>query len=212
MKDGKNIVIVNKNQNELAFFGKITASTTHEIKNVLAIIQESSGLLEDILDMSESEEFKHKDRFISTLGRIQTQIQRGIGITSNLNHFAHSPDNERSRIDLNDLIKNLSTLAARFARLKKVELIAELTAAPLIVEANSVQLQMDIFNAIEILLNHIEDGTVKLILDKQDEQLKLNLQYDLLTDSQFKCVSTSEEWLEIQSRLLNMGVQIILLT
>jgi hypothetical protein len=31
----------------LQFFGKMTASISHEIKNVLAIINENAGLLED---------------------------------------------------------------------------------------------------------------------------------------------------------------------
>jgi C4-dicarboxylate-specific signal transduction histidine kinase len=212
MKDGKNIVIVNNNQNELAFLGKITASTTHEIKNVLAIIQESSGLLEDILAMSESKDYPHKDRFIDTLNRIQAQIQRGIDITSNLNHFAHSPDNERSDIDFNDLIKNLSMLAARFARLKKVMLITELSDVPLIIETNSVQLQMNIFGAIEIILNHIQDGTIKLIPDKQDTQMILQLYYDLLTEEQFNCITTCKQWQELESRLLDLGIRILLHT
>jgi C4-dicarboxylate-specific signal transduction histidine kinase len=210
MKDGKNTVKVNNNQNELTFFGKITASMTHEIKNVLAIIQESSGLLEDILVMPESENFTHKDRFISTLGRIQTQIQRGIDITSNLNGFAHSPDNAIAQINLNDLIQHLSILTSRFARLKRVELVTELSDSPLIVQANSVQLQMYLFTAFEILLQHIDSGTVKLIPVKHEDQILLHLHYDLLTDDQFNIISTSDQWKVLQSKMVNMGIRIVL--
>jgi hypothetical protein len=32
----------------LQFFGKISASVSHEIKNVLAVIGENAGLLEDL--------------------------------------------------------------------------------------------------------------------------------------------------------------------
>ena len=32
----------------LQFFGEITASNSHEIKNILAIINENAGLLEDL--------------------------------------------------------------------------------------------------------------------------------------------------------------------
>ena len=199
---------INNNFKEMAFFGKITASMTHEIKNVLAIIQESSGLLEDILDMTESKDFKHKDRFLSTLGRIQAQIQRGIGITSNLNHFAHSPDNECSRIDLNELIQQLSILTSRFARLKKVELFTKLNDAPLIVQANSVQLQMHIFNAIEIILQHIENGTLTLSPIIQEEQITLRLHYDLMTEDQYNKISTSEAWIAFQNNLSHMGIRI----
>lgn len=197
---------VNNTQKELVFFGKITASTTHEIKNVLAIIQQSSGLLEDFLDMPDSDDFKHKDRFISTLDRIQTQIQRGIGITSNLNHFAHSPDNEKSHIDLNELIQQLSLLASRFAKLKKVSLSTKLNEIPLNVYANPVHLQMHIFNAIEIVLQHIEDGTLTLSL-AQDKQIKLHLHHDLMTEDQLNDILSSEEWVLVQKDLCRMGIE-----
>jgi len=210
MKDGKNIVKANNNQNALAFFGKITASMTHEIKNVLAIIQESSGLMEDILTMSDNTDLKNKERFIATLDRIQAQIQRGINITSNLNRFAHSPDNVQERIDINDLIQQLSILVSRFAHLKKVELITELDNSPFIIQANSVQLQMLIFNAIEIVLKHIENGTLKLISIHANEQLKLHICYDLMTDDQFNCISACEEWSLIQKRLLEIGIQLLI--
>ena len=32
---------------QVAFFGRMTAGITHEMKNVLAIIKESSGLMQD---------------------------------------------------------------------------------------------------------------------------------------------------------------------
>jgi hypothetical protein len=37
----------------LQFYGKITASVSHEIKNVLAIINENAGLLEDFTFMAD---------------------------------------------------------------------------------------------------------------------------------------------------------------
>ena len=41
-----------KAMDEIAFFGKVTASITHEIQNVLSIIKESSGLIDDVLSFS----------------------------------------------------------------------------------------------------------------------------------------------------------------
>jgi len=210
MKDGKNIVIAINNQNVLAFFGKITASMTHEIKNVLAIIQETSGLIEDIVNMSDTADLKNKERFISSLERIQAQIQRGIHITSNLNRFAHSPDNEQEQIDLNDLIQQLSSLVTRFAHLKKVKLMTVPADSPLMIQANSVHLQMLIFNAIEIVLQHIESGTLTLIPIQENEQLKMHINYDLMTDEQFNCISGCEAWSAIQKNLLGIGIHIVL--
>ena len=37
----------------LQFFGRISASISHELKNVLAIINENAGLLEDLTSMAD---------------------------------------------------------------------------------------------------------------------------------------------------------------
>jgi hypothetical protein len=45
---------VNSEENrKAAFMGRITAGVTHEMKNVLAIIKESAGLMEDFLKISQ---------------------------------------------------------------------------------------------------------------------------------------------------------------
>ncbi|NNG12708.1 MAG: sensor histidine kinase, partial [Halobacteria archaeon] len=38
---------------ELRYFGKVTASISHELKNVLAILNEHTGLLQDLTAMAE---------------------------------------------------------------------------------------------------------------------------------------------------------------
>ena len=41
-----------KNNDDLAFFGKVNASISHELKNILAIISEAAGLLQDLTEMA----------------------------------------------------------------------------------------------------------------------------------------------------------------
>jgi hypothetical protein len=62
---------------EMAFLGKITASMTHEISNTLAIIQESAGLLSDLINLSKEGSFPHKEKFQRVLGNINDQVRRG---------------------------------------------------------------------------------------------------------------------------------------
>ena len=137
---------------EVAFFGKITAGITHEIKNVLAIIHESSGLMEDILGVTEDGTFPHKDKFIKSVNRIHGQIQRGIDITSRLNRFAHNPDHCPASLDLNEIAEQMVLLASRFARLKNVVLESSPSDPPLIIKSDPVSLEMALFESIEILL------------------------------------------------------------
>jgi C4-dicarboxylate-specific signal transduction histidine kinase len=143
---------------EILFFGKITAGITHEIKNVLAIIQESSGLMEDILAITPDETFPRKDKFQTSLKRIFGQIDRGVDITTRLNKFAHSPDQSPADVDLNEVSEQMVLLASRFARLKNVVLEADPHDAPMIINTHPVALEMALFESIEILLNAISPG------------------------------------------------------
>ncbi len=59
---------------QLTFSGKITASITHELQNVLAIIQESCGLMEDFILLSEDSSDSLKEKLASSLGTIYRQL------------------------------------------------------------------------------------------------------------------------------------------
>ena len=137
---------------EIAFFGKITAGITHELKNVLAIIRESSGLMGDIISISPEAVVKHQEKIQNSIVRIKEQIERGVNITDRLNRFAHSTDEIIVKIDLLETIEQLVTLAQRFARLKHVVLKTlrpnqESPAVTLV--TRHVQLLMALFASLE---------------------------------------------------------------
>ena len=65
-------------QRERAFFGQATASATHEINNVLAIINEYAGLLGDLAAGAEAGRPLDPARLTKTAGSILRQIKRGV--------------------------------------------------------------------------------------------------------------------------------------
>ena len=75
----------------LQFFGKISASISHEIKNVLAIINENAGLLEDFTLMAEKGRPIDMERFKTVAGKIRGQVGRADGIVKNFNRFNPHP-------------------------------------------------------------------------------------------------------------------------
>ncbi len=79
------------NQRETAFMGRVTAGVTHELKNVLAIIKESAGLIEDILALNKDLAGPHQEKVVRVLSNIRQQVDRGVDLSSRLNAFAHSP-------------------------------------------------------------------------------------------------------------------------
>ena len=102
----------------LEFFGRMCASISHDIKNVLAVVNENAGLLEDLCAMAD----RGKPIDISRLKRlaadVKAQVRRGDGIASGMNRFAHSVDASVVRLDLAEVMELLKTLSLRFASMK----------------------------------------------------------------------------------------------
>ncbi len=145
---------------ELAFFGKVTAGVTHEMKNVLAIIQETAGLLEDLLLMSREESFPHSERFSRALSTIKSQVGRGVGQADRLNHFAHTPDNSPACVDLTTALEDTVFLAQRFARLKQVKLsLKPAPEASCKLNTSPFRLYMALFGIMEWWWNGMAPGS-----------------------------------------------------
>jgi len=156
----RGIVMTQFRQTEIAFFGRITAGVTHELKNVLAIVNESSGLMQDLMTLSKEAPAYH-DRFLKALTSIKGQVQRGQNLIARLNQFAHAPDIAVRSIDLFETAGLVVALSQRFAALKKVTLKvvppppSEQRAQATL---NLVQFQMALFTAIECWLSLAAPG------------------------------------------------------
>jgi signal transduction histidine kinase len=112
----------------LQYFGKMTASISHEIKNVLAIMNENAGLMEDLVLMANKGRPLEPERLATLAGKIISQIQRADGIILNMNTFAHSVDEPLKHIDMGDTLGLVIALSKRFASMRGVTL--ELTPFP----------------------------------------------------------------------------------
>lgn len=104
----------------LRFFGKMTASISHEIKNVMAIINESAGLLEDYSLMAEKGMPIDPERLKVVSDRVANQIRRANGITTNLNNLAHSVDEFQRSVDIRETLELAVGLTGRFADMRSV--------------------------------------------------------------------------------------------
>jgi hypothetical protein len=145
---------------EAVFMGKVTAGITHEFKNVLAIIKESSGLMGDLLSLCEKGAFPYEDKFANALSTIQEQLDRGVALASRLNHFAHTTDEPIATVDLAEALERIVFLSQRFARLLGVAVRAESTDQALTMAANPLQLQMALFSSLECCWEQMRSGGV----------------------------------------------------
>jgi C4-dicarboxylate-specific signal transduction histidine kinase len=106
----------------LQFFGRMSASISHELKNALAIINENAGLLGDYIHMMGKGMSVEPERFKKIAGRIEAQTRRADAIIKNLNQFAHSVDIPAKSVDLNEIIDLSVALHRRPADMRQVEL------------------------------------------------------------------------------------------
>ena len=150
-------------EKEIAFIGRITAGVTHEVNNVLASIREISGLLSDILSITPEESFTRKEKFETSIQKIQKQEKRGVKLINQLNKFAHLPDVSSTETDLNELIEHLIFLTERFGRIKNIQLKTHSSSKSFAVTTNPFYLQMALFNCIEYFLRKLDAGGMIII-------------------------------------------------
>jgi signal transduction histidine kinase len=106
----------------IQFFGKMSASISHDLKNVLAVINENAGLLEDLCLMADKGKSFEPARLKRLAEDVKNQIRRGDRIITSMNTFAHSADSESVTIDLRELLELLVELSLRYASMRGVNL------------------------------------------------------------------------------------------
>ena len=114
----------------LQFFGKVSVSISHEIKNVLAIINENAGLLEDLSFMADRGKSIDPARLKTMAEAIKRQIGRADDIMKNMGRFAHSIDQIITTVDLNETIELMIALTDRFTAMKNVQVDLHLPENP----------------------------------------------------------------------------------
>jgi hypothetical protein len=105
---------------DLAFFGKVNASISHELKNVLAIISETAGLLGDLTQKAARNGKIDLELIHTCSNDIVEEIQRGFATIKHMNRFAHSVDNAIESVDLIEVLKLMINLAGFLSYAGKV--------------------------------------------------------------------------------------------
>jgi signal transduction histidine kinase len=128
-------------EQELRYFGKVSASVSHELKNVLAILNEHAGLLQDFVALTERGEPLDVERIRRLSATMLGQIGRGDAIVKRMNRFAHSADRDRATVDLDGLATLVVEMFARTATARGVTVevhgrgaVVSIRTAPFVLE------------------------------------------------------------------------------
>ncbi len=198
-----------------AFLGKVTASVTHDIQNVLAIIKETSGLMEDFFLMQKSgglEDFEERlDKCIKT---IKKQAYRGVNLTSGLNGFAHTADSSQASINIFEITKKMISITERLFKQKGVDVSIVECNKPCSVITDPILFQMTVFSCIECLTNSFETKAVITVdIQSSDNRTTIIFLYNdstLTYEDYNQKITQSPQWTKIINlcKLINLTAEV----
>ena len=132
----------------LRFFGRMSATISHDLKNTLSIMNESAGLLEDLALLAQKGRPLDPQRIQQLCGTMKRQIQRNDAIVRNMNRFAHAVDDPVKEIGLADSLELLLAICRRLTDAKGMTLAVE----PCRPDVTVVTRPFDLFHLLWLLL------------------------------------------------------------
>ena len=106
----------------LSFFGRTNRLISHEMKNVLAIISETTSLLDELVELSEEGKRLEPGKLHSLTHSILEDIDRANEIIRNMNTFAHGVDSFFADADVGFTIKVMINISRMNAAARKAQL------------------------------------------------------------------------------------------
>jgi len=138
-------------EQELAFFAKIGADISHEMRNVLSIVSENAGLLDDQLALARGRKVPDPEKLKRVAARIDRQVKKGIEVMERFSRFAHAADDRRASIDLTALVEDVTVLVQRHVRHLGGSLAKALPVEPLPIMTNPFSLQHALFCCLQMV-------------------------------------------------------------
>lgn len=115
--------------------GRLINSATHDLRNVLAVIRESAGLMQDILQQTDPA-FARGDRLRTALQSVQEQVNHGADLAEGMGHLGqcaeYSDDTPQSPCDISRITRDFCTMAARRGKACALELHCHSTTEPVL--------------------------------------------------------------------------------
>ena len=151
----------------LQFFGKISATISHEINNALAIINENAGLLQDFTLMAGKGTPIDPERLHTLAVKMIQQVRRAEMIVRNMNRFAHSVDESVKNVDIGDIVALVVALTSRVASMRGVTVEPKPTAVPVTITTNPFFLENLVWLCLDFAMDAAGEGnTIDIVTEK----------------------------------------------
>jgi hypothetical protein len=137
----------------------MTASATHEVRNVLAIIKETAGLIGDMVHLqSEGGRLDH-EKVLRSVSRVDAQVKRGADILSALNRLSHSLDYDLRSLGVVEELEQIVFMSERFARKRRQSMKWGDTDNDAQIQAHPLHFQMALFAVLNRCLEDLPEGS-----------------------------------------------------
>ena len=156
-----------KNNDDLAFFGKVNASISHELKNILAIISEAAGLLQDLTEMAAKGQKIELDMLNTCSQDIIEEIQRGFTTIKQMNTFSHSVDAPLKSVNLIEVLDLMINLVGFLSFAGKVRFDPPQDGATMVLTC-PFRLQNLVYQTLVFAFKSVgADGEIQVTLDRE---------------------------------------------
>jgi hypothetical protein len=156
----------------LNFLGRALVRLAHDLKNHLATMGESAGLMEDLLEMKARQKWgwvsrllrRHRGlsldmaRFLTPLHTIQEEIVRAAALIQQLGHFAHHMEETQPVCAGNEALEEIQGLLLEKAGEKGIHLDLRLCRTRSMIETDPIGFQMAVSFFLEKVIAGLEDG------------------------------------------------------
>ena len=106
----------------LSFFGMTNRLISHELKNILAITSETLGLMNELVELSETAMPLEPGKLSALSESIMEEVERANRIIRNMNTFAHSVDEFIREVDLRQTLGLTMEICRLDSALRKTDM------------------------------------------------------------------------------------------
>lgn len=166
----------------LRFIGKILAGFTHEVKNYLAIIKESAGLLEDLMKLGKSSQ-SASGQYLEIIRSIEEQTEKTNILYRYLNRFAHRMDDQLANFNVNESLEELTALVTRFANQKKITIEKNFHESMPSIYSNPSLLQLVVYTDLEEKIRNLDKNSkisIQTGIDENSVKIRLVAEGNLI--------------------------------
>lgn len=164
-------------QKHMAFIGKVLTCFPHSIRNRLATIRESAGLIGDLLGQEDQWSEEDRAKFTGILSTIENQVNILAQKSQYLDRFAQRMGKTLSTLDPGEIVEEVVSFSSRFARLRRVSL--NLDAAETLPSLYSDPLRIYFLVSIMIhdMLERVERGGKVIVrVEQMDNEMLIEVQ------------------------------------